>query len=192
MLSQAKRAERQLQLLVEWVNDGWFYDCLGSYDFPDFQLTTVNVIDYRLGYVNMKVTEISIPQEAWENECICPSELMETRWLNIQCAWDPEELDKAGSAHKSDTLNVDIGDEIEFGSMSLDEAKKIDSLNDLLVDIISDKIIDHCHHELENVSAVPSRLISRQPAFLRGLIKSACDTKLKKLRTGRSGLARSL
>ncbi len=185
MESLSQRAERQQKLLVEWVDEGGFYECFHPFLFPDWQSTTVKVIASRLGWLKMEVTATWMTEDAWDDENILPSELQQTIWLDIQCEWDPEELDKAGSAHECDSLHVKVGDEMDFNTISLKEAEKFGVLIKSLVDFISDKLIDYCYDDLESDSKTLIGLIIQLPTSLRGQIKFACDTKLKELRASR-------
>ena len=159
-----------------------FHDALGSVELQPFEKFYFEIKDAGLGWLITDVSLIYIDGNDWGGQLPLPLDLAKVTWPNVKCTWDHQNLLGLSDSDAAHLLEFEIGTEIEFDSVLVDDAEQPPSLHDELSIFAMDILFDTHGDDVCAQPEIFEEAVEKEAKILRKIMRQMFREKCNSYR----------
>lgn len=168
-----------------------FHDALGAVDLQPFEKFYIEIKDAGLGWLTADISLIYIDGNNWSGQLPLPVELAKVIWPNVKCKWNHQIFLGLSDSEAAHLLEFEIGTDIEFDSVLVDDPEQPSSLHDELAIFAMDVLFDTHGDRISSQPEIFDNAIEKEAIIIqkimRKLFREKCDNgKFYEFEHGRS------
>ena len=157
-----------------------FHNALGAVDLQPFEKFYVEIKDAGLGWLTADISLIYLDGNNWGGQLPLPVELAKVIWPNVKCTWDHQNFLGLSDSEGAHLLEFEIGTDIEFDSVLVDDPEQPSSLHYELaifaMDVLFDTYGDRICLQPEVFDDVVEKEANTIQKIMRKMFREKCDS----------------